>query len=159
MSRFWLETFLGRIGDYILFFFQNYYFYIVALLVIYGIFMAISSYNFKRIERKIDEEMVTQAKQILDRHPGISYVSLAEEINIPWVEIVYQRSFFPYVSREADLWVQRTLANTVRKMIMENSNKLKSVLVRKGIFFEEGDEEARSNLYLDYIHRITKRKL
>ncbi len=157
MARFWIEVFLGRIGNYLLYFLQSYYYYIVAVLVVYGIFLAISSYNFKRIERKIDAEIISQAKQIINRMPGISYISLVELLNIPWVDIVYQRSFFPYVSREADLWIKRTLASTVRKMIMENNN-IKLILVRNGMFLEEEENSIRQNMYLDFVQRLTKRK-
>ncbi|MGM0366513.1 MAG: hypothetical protein ACQEP5_08260 [Actinomycetota bacterium] len=158
MARFWLETFLGRIGNYILDFLQGYYFYIVPILALYGIFLAISSFNFKRIERKIDAEIVRQAEGIIARMPGISYVTLVEKINIPWVDIVYEYSFFPYVSQEADLWVQRTLASTVRKMIMQNNNKIKFILARNGILLEDEDKGIRKNVYLDYVQRLTKRK-
>jgi len=158
MSRFWLDTFLGKIGNYILYFLQSYYFYIVPLLALYGIFLAIASYNFKRIERKIDSEIVSQASKIIAKMPGISYVSLVEKIKIPWVDTVYKYSFFPYVSQEADLWVSRTLPSTVRKMIMQNNNKIKFILRRNGIFFEDENKRVRKNIYLDYIQRLTKPK-
>jgi hypothetical protein len=158
MTRFWLETFLGKIGSYILYFLQRYYFYIVPLLVIYGIFLAISSSNFKRIERKINSEIVNQAKKIISDRPGISYVSLVEKIRIPWVDTVYKYSFFPYVSQEADLWVKRTLPGTVRKMIMDNNNKIRFILRRSGISFEDDGKGFRKNIYLDYMQRLTRRK-
>ncbi len=150
--------FLGEIGDYVLYFLQSFYFYIVGILILYGIFLALSTYNFKRIERRINIEIVNQAKKVFARKPGISYVSLVEEIDIPWIKLVYQRSFFPYVSQDADLWVKRTVASTIRKMIIVNNNKIKSILAKNGILFDEKEDEARENIYLDYVQRLTDRR-
>ncbi|MCG9480015.1 MAG: hypothetical protein K9H14_07405 [Actinomycetia bacterium] len=158
MSKVWLDAFLGRIGNYILDFIQDYYLVIVPLLAVYGIFLAISAYNFKRIEKRVNQEIILQAKKIIDEAPGISYISLVEKVKIPWVDIVYRYSFFPYVSQEADLWASRTMVQTVRKMIMANNNKIKLVLRRAGIAFVDTDQEIRKNIYLDYIQRITQRR-
>lgn len=158
MSQVWLDAFLGKIGNYILRFIQDYYWFIIPIIALYGIFMAISTYNFKRIEKQINREIIDQSKKIIVEMPGISYTSLVEKIDIPWVDLVYRYSFFPYISQEADLWVTRTLPSTVRKIITQNSHKIKFLLIRAGVAFVDSEQEVKKNIYLDYIQRITRRK-
>ena len=159
MSRVWLEAFLGKIGIYTLNIIQEYYVFIVPVIALYGIFLAIATYNFKRIEKQIDLEIVAQSKKIISKMPGISYVSLVEKIEIPWDDIVYKYSFFPYISQEADFWVSRAYSATIRKLILSNNNKIKFILRRNGITFTEDEQGIRKNIYLDYIQRITKKRI
>ena len=84
MANTWLEIFLGKAGKYIIIFFSNYYPFIIPLIIAYGIFMALSSYNFKRIEKKVDLEIMNQSKKVLKKVPDINYVGLVERIKIPW---------------------------------------------------------------------------
>ena len=53
MSRIWLDVFLGNIGRYIVDFIINYYYFIIPPIIAYGIFLTISSYNLKRIEKSV----------------------------------------------------------------------------------------------------------
>ena len=157
MSEVWLDIFLGKIGKYIVNFLINYYYYLIPVIVLYGIFLTISSYNFKRIDKKINLEIINQAKDIIGKNPDINYTSLKENINIPWKIIVKKNSFFPFISQESDLWVSRTDPYNMRKIIMQDEEKIKLVLGRSGIFVTEENKGMRKNLYLEYIHRITRR--
>ena len=157
MSEVWLDIFLGKIGKYIVNFSINYYYYLIPAVVLYGIFLTISSYNFKRIDKKVNLELINQAKDIIGKNPDINYTSLKENINIPWEIIVKENSFFSFISQESDLWVSRTDPENVRKIIMQNEEKIKLVLERSGIFVSKENKGVRKNLYLEYIHRITRR--
>ena len=157
MSEVWLNIFLGKIGKYIVNFLVNYYYYLIPAVAIYGIFLTISSYNLKRIDKKINFEIINQAKDIIGKNPDINYTSLKENINIPWKIIVKENSFFPFISQESDLWVKRTDPYNVRRIIMQNEEKIKLVLERNGIFITEKNKGIRKNLYLEYFHRITRR--
>ena len=43
MTDIWLETFLGKIGKYILAFLSRYYYFIIPVVLIYGIFLTLKS--------------------------------------------------------------------------------------------------------------------
>ena len=72
---------------------------------------------------------------------------------------IRQSSFFPYISQESDLWVSRTSIENVRDIIMQNDAKIRLVLERNGIFLISSRPEVRKNLYTEFIHRITRRKV
>jgi len=157
MSNVWLENFLGKPGTYIIRFIDSYYFYLIPVILAYGIFIALASYNLKRIEKKVSAEIVYQARQILKQYPGINYTDLIDKIDIDWVDLIKSNSFFPYVTHESGLWVNRSNAINVRDIIMHDYRKIHLTLKRHGIVLS-GDEAAiRRNLYLEYIHRITKK--
>ncbi len=157
MSRVWLEAFLGKLGDYVIYYISRYYIYIIPVIILYGIFLAISSYNFKRIEKRIDSEIVSQAREILGENPEVSYVTLVEKMEIPWEDIVDDYSFFPFIAREADLWVRRAFPDNARKIILKNSSKIKAILKRSGIYLDDKKGGIRENFYLDLVHRITRK--
>jgi|SRR3972149_6996864 len=158
MTNVWLEVFLGRMGKYILSFFSRYYYFIIPIVFAYGIFLAISSYNLKRIEKKVNLEILNQAKGIIEEVPNINYVDLADRIEIPWEKIIKAYSFFPYISQESDLWVSRTGMLNLRDIIMHNDKKIKLVLERHGIDNFREKSAIHRNLYTEYIHRVTRRK-
>jgi hypothetical protein len=158
MTNVWLEVFLGKIGKYIISFLSRYYYFIIPFVLIYGIFLAISSYNLKRIEKKVNLEILNQAKGILEKVPDISYVDLVERIKIPWEKIIKDYSFFPYISHESDLWVTRANLVNIRDIIMYNDRKIKLVLERNGINNFREKSATRKNLYTEYIHRISRKK-
>jgi len=157
MSNLWLEIFLGKVGKYFLWFFDNYYIYIVPVVVVYGIFMALSSYNLKRIEKRVVREIVRQAKVIIDNNPSINYVNLINKIVIDWQELIKKYSFFPFISQESGLWVNKTNIINVRDNIMHDDRKIHLILDRHGIALLEDRRQIRRNLYLEYIHRINKK--
>ena len=158
MSNLWLEIFLGKIGKYISIFISRYFYFIIPFVLAYGVFLALSSYNLKRIEKKANLEILNQAKNVLKKSPDINYVELVDRINIPWKKIIKTCSFFPYISQESDLWVSRTNLAQVRDIIMHNGKKIKLILERNGINkFSKKSTEPR-NLYTEYIQRITRRK-
>jgi len=157
MSNLWLEIFLGKVGKYFLWFFDNYYIYIVPVVVVYGIFMALSSYNLKRIEKRVVREIVRQAKVIIDNNPSINYVNLINKIVIDWQELIKKYSFFPFISQESGLWVNKTNIVNVRDNIMHDDRKIHLILDRHGIALLEDRRQVRRNLYLEYIHRINKK--
>jgi len=158
MTNVWLEVFLGKIGKYIISFLSRYYYFIIPFVLIYGIFLAISSYNLKRIEKKVNLEILNQAKGILEKVPDINYVDLVERIKIPWEKIIKDYSFFPYISHESDLWVTRANLVNIRDIIMYNDRKIKLVLERNGINNFQEKSATRKNLYTEYIHRISRKK-
>jgi hypothetical protein len=158
MSKIWLEIFLGKIGTYIIGFIADYYYFIIPPIIAYGIFMTISSYNLKRIEKAVNKEIIKQARAILKRAPDINYVGMVERIVIDWPEIIRKYSFFPYISQELDLWVCRTGLINVRDIIMQNDSKIRLVLGRYGISFTGNPPDFRKNLYTEFIHRLTKRR-
>lgn len=130
----------------------------VPVVLIYGIFLALSSYNLKRIEKRTGQEVFKQAKSILEETPKISYLDLADKIQIPWDEVIKSCSFFPYVSRETDLWVSRTNLFNVRKIIMLDDSRIKTILERKGIDNFREKSAIRKNLYLEQTHRVTGKR-
>ena len=158
MTNIWLEVFLGKIGKYIISFLSRYYYFIIPFVIAYGIFLAISSYNLKRIEKKVNLEILNQSRDIIKKVPDINYVDLVDRIKIPWKKIIKTYSFFPYISQESDLWVTRTSLMDVRDIIMHNDKKIKLVLERNGINIFGKKPAIRKNLYTEYIHRITRRK-
>ncbi len=157
MSSVWLETFLGKTGTYVIRFIDSYYFYLVPVIIAYGIFIALASYNLKRIEKRVSSEIVDQAREIIKQNPGINYADLIDKININWVEIIRSRSFFPYVTHESGLWVNRTNDVNVRDIIMHDHRKIHLILERHGIVLSDDKPAVRRNLYLEYIHRISKK--
>ncbi len=158
MSNIWLETFLGKIGSYLVNFLSKYYYYIIPVILIYGIFLTLSSYNLKRIEKGINSEVFIQAKDVIEKNPDINKVDLVEKINVPWEKILKEFSFFPYVSRQSDLWVVKTNLFNVKDIIAFDDRKIEMILERKGIEKFRGGSAVRRNLYLEYIHRVTGRK-
>lgn len=158
MANEWLEIFLGKIGTYIYIFFSRYYYYIIPFIIAYGIFMALSSYNFRRIEKRVDLEILNQSKKILGEIPDINYVDLVERIKIPWKKIVNTYSFFPYISQGSGLWVRKIDTLVIRDTIMQDEKKIKLVLERNGIYNFRDKAKWPRNLYTESIHRITRRK-
>jgi hypothetical protein len=158
MANTWLEIFLGKIGTYIYIFFSRYYYYIIPLIMAYGILMALSSYNFRRIEKRVDLEILNQSKKILVEAPDINYVDLVERIRIPWKKIINTCSFFPYMSQRSGLWVRKTNPLVIRDTIMQDEKKIKLVLERNGIYNFMDRSKWPRNLYTESIHRITRRK-
>jgi len=157
MSEVWLNAFLGKIGKYIVTFLVNYYYYLAPVIVLYGIFLTISSYNLKRIDKRVNLEIVNQAKNVMKENPDINCIDFVENLKIPWEDIVKDCSFFTFISQEMGLWVNRTNAYNARKIIMYDKEKIRLVLERSGLFVSERSSGMRKNLYLDYIHRVTKR--
>ncbi len=157
MSNLWLEIFLGKVGKYIISFIDSYYIYLVPLILAYGIFMTISSYNLKRMEKRVVVEIVNQARNIIAGNPTINYVDLIDGIEINWEEILKKYSFFPFISQESGLWVNKSNVYNVRENIMHNERKIHLVLERHGIRLLEENQDTGKNLYLEYIHRITKK--
>ena len=164
MSNLWLETFLGKIGKYIIMFVNGdvkYFSAVPAILIlvtlIYGIFLAIASYNLKRIEKRVVREIVRQAKAIIGNNPDINYVNLINKIVIDWQKLIKKYSFFPLISQESGLWVNKTNVINVRENIMHDDRKMHLILGRHGITLLEDRRQIRRNLYLEYIHRINKK--
>ena len=157
MSEIWLKAFLGDIGKYIVIFLNNYYFYIVIIIIAYGLFMAVSSFNLKRMEKKVYLEIINQSKEILKDNSHINYIDLVGSIKIDWEDIIRKYSFFSCITQESSLWVSRISVFNVRETIIKNERKIRLILERKGIILKEKNSGIRENLYLDYIHRITKK--
>ncbi len=158
MSKIWLEFFLGKIGSYLIDFFAKYYIWIIPFIFAYGIFMGLASYNLRRIEKKINYEIIHQTKYLLRRNPKANFVSVVENIVINWEEIVKLYSFFPYVANEFDLWVAHTSPARVRALVMEDENRIRLILERQNIFFERDKGNVRKNLYLDYTGKIFRKR-
>jgi hypothetical protein len=158
MFKTWIDIFLGDIGRYITGFIANYYYFIIPPVIIYGIFLTISSYNFKRMEKMVNRIIAEQGKAIIERNRAVSYVDLVENIKINWDRIIKEKSFFPYISQESDLWVSKVSRENVRDMIMHNDAGIRLVLERNGIYIIGCQPEIRKNLYMDFIHRLTRRK-
>ena len=158
MTDIWLETFLGKIGKYILAFLSRYYYFIIPVVLIYGIFLTLSSYNLKRIEKEANSEVVKQAKNIIEKNPDIGYVDLVAKIEIPWEKIIENRSFFPYISGTADLWVAGTSDFNVKKIVAYDDEKIKAILERNGINNFGVKPGTPKNLYTEYTRRITDRE-
>ena len=163
-ANLWLETFLGKVGKYIIMFvngdvkyFSNIPVILVLITLIYGVFLAIASYNLKRIEKRVVREIVRQANFIIYYNPGINYVNLISKIVIDWQKLIKKYSFFPLISQESGLWVNKTNIVNVRENIMHNDRKIRLILERHGIILLEDKRQVRRNLYLEYIHRINKK--
>ena len=158
MFETWIEIFLGKIGQYIIDFIVNYYYFILPPIIVYGIFMTLASYNLKRIEKNTNRVIIQQAKKVMSGKDRMSYVELVDHIDIPWIKIIRQSSFFPYISQESDLWVSRTTFENVRDTIMQNDTKIRLILERDGLFLLTRQPDVKINLYTEFIHRITRRK-
>jgi hypothetical protein len=164
MSNLWLETFLGKVGKYIIMFVNGdvrYFSSVPAILtviaLIYGVFLAIASYNLKRIEKRVVREIIRQAKVIISNNPNIIYINLINGIAIDWLELIKIYSFFPLISQESGLWVSKTNVVNVRESIMHDDRKIHLILERHGIILSEDRRQIRRNLYLEYLHRINKK--
>jgi len=158
MFKVWLEVFLGKIGQYIIIFIEDYYYFIIPVIVVYGIFLTAASYNLKRIEKKVNKEIVRQAKNYIKRDPEINYIDLIDKIDIPWEKFIKRYSYFPYFSQESDLWVSRIDIINVRNIIMDNQAKIRLILERSGIHLLGDRPMIRQNLYTEQIHRLTKKQ-
>ncbi|MCL5073334.1 MAG: hypothetical protein M1308_20950 [Actinobacteria bacterium] len=163
-ANLWLETFLGKVGKYIIMFvngdvkyFSNIPVILIIITLIYGIFLAIASYNLKRMEKRVVREIVRQAEVIIIYNPDINYVNLISKIVIDWQRLIKKYSFFPFISQESGLWVNKTNIVNVRENIMHNDRKIHLILERNGITLLEDRRQVRRNLYLDYIHRTNKK--
>lgn len=164
MSNLWLETFLGKVGKYIIMFvngdvryFSSVPTILIVIVLIYGIFLAIASYNLKRMEKRVVREIIRQAKVIIGNNPNINYINLINGIAIDWLELIKKYSFFPLISQESGLWVSKTNIFNVREIIMHDDRKMHLILERHGIILSEDRRQVRRNLYLEYIHRINKK--
>lgn len=156
MSKIWLELFLGKIGSYIINFISKYYIWIIPFIFIYGIFLGLASYNLRRIEKKVNYEIINQTRYLLRRNPKANFISVVENIVLNWNDIIKLYSFFPFVSNEFDLWVTKASAFKVRELIMGDENKIRLVLERHNIFFEDDKRGIRKNLYLKSNKKIIK---
>jgi hypothetical protein len=157
LSRLWLDLFLGRIGQYVLSAFSDYYMYFIPVVLVYGIFMAISSYNLKRMEKRINYEIINQAKFILRRNPDISFLSLVQSIVINWDDIIKLYSFFPYICNESELWVSRSIASNLKKIIIQDEGRIRLILERNNVIIHEENRNIRNNLYLENVKRVFRR--
>jgi hypothetical protein len=157
MSKIWLELFLGKIGNYIINFFSKYYIWIIPFIFIYGMFMALAAYNLRRIEKKVNFEIINQTRYLLRKNPKANFVSIVENIVLNWDDIIKLYSFFPYVANEFDLWVTKVSAVKVRELIMGDENRIRLVLERQNIFFEGDRRGIRKNLYLDSTRKIIRK--
>ena len=157
MSKIWLELFLGKIGSYLISFFSKYYIWIIPFIFVYGIFMGLASYNLRRIEKKVNYEIINQTKYLLRKNPKANFISVVENIVLNWEDMVKLYSFFPYVANEFDLWVTKVTAVKVRGLIMGDENRIRLVLERQNIFFEGDKRGIRKNLYLDSTKKIIRK--
>ena len=157
MSKIWLELFLGKIGSYIINFFSKYYIWITPFIFIYGIFLGLASYNLRRIEKKVNYEIINQTRYLLRKNPKANFISVVENIVLNWDDIIKLYSFFPFVSNEFDLWVTKVNAFKVRELIMGDENRIRLVLERHNIFFEGDKRGVRKNLYLNFNKKIIKK--
>lgn len=157
MSKIWLELFLGKIGSYLINFFSKYYIWIIPFIFIYGIFMGLASYNLRRIEKKVNYEIINQTRYLLRKNPKANFISVVENIVLNWEDMVKFYSFFPYVANEFDLWVTKVSAVKVRGLIMGDENRIRLVLERQNIFFEGDKRGIRKNLYLDSAKKIVRK--
>jgi hypothetical protein len=157
MSKIWLELFLGKIGSYLINFFSKYYIWIIPFIFIYGIFLGLASYNLRRIERKVNYEIINQTRYLLRKNPKANFIGVVENIVLNWKDMVKLYSFFPYVANEFDLWVTKVSPVKVRKLIMGDENKIRLVLERHNIFFDGDKRGVRKNLYLDSTKKMTRK--
>ncbi len=157
MSRIWLELFLGKIGSYLIDFFSKYYIWIIPVIFIYGIFLGLASYNLRRIERKVNYEVISQTRYLLRKNPKANFISIVENIVLNWEEMVKLYSFFPYVANDFDLWVTKASAFKVRKLIMDDENRIRLILERHNIFFDGDKRGIRKNLYLDNTKKMMRK--
>ncbi|MHB1253761.1 MAG: hypothetical protein ACYCZ1_06295 [Candidatus Humimicrobiaceae bacterium] len=157
MSKIWLELFLGKIGSYLIDFFSKYYIWIIPFIFIYGIFLGLASYNLRRIEKKVNYEIINQTRYLLRKNPKANFIGVVENIVLNWEDMVKLYSFFPYVANEFDLWVTKATAVKVRGLIMGDENRIRLVLERHNIFFDGDKRGVRKNLYLDYTKKMIRK--
>jgi hypothetical protein len=157
MSKIWLELFLGKIGSYLINFFSKYYIWIIPFIFIYGVFMGLASYNLRRIEKKVNHEIISQTRYLLRKNPKANFISVVENIVLNWNDLVKLYSFFPFVANDYDLWVTKATTVKIRELIMGDENKIRLVLERHNIFFEGDRRGVRRNLYLDFTKKIMKK--
>ena len=157
MSKIWLELFLGKIGSYIINFISKYYIWIIPFIFVYGIFMGLASYNLRRIEKKVNYEIINQTRYLLRKNPKANFISVVENIVLNWEDMVKFYSFFPYVANEFDLWVMKVSAVKVRGLIKGDENRIRLVLERQNIFFEGDKRGIRKNLYLNSTKKIIRK--
>ncbi len=93
MFQTWMEMFLGKIGKYLIDFIASYYYFIIPPVILYGIFLTISSYNLKRMEKSVSRKIIEQARIIIAKDKGINYVDLAGRIKIDWEKIIKGRAY------------------------------------------------------------------
>ncbi len=156
MAGVWLDAFLGKTGSFIIKFIDSYYYYFIPVIIIYGIFLTLASYNLKRIEKMVSSEIIVQARGILRQNPSVSYPDLIERIKINWEDTLKKKSFFPYIAMESGLWVNRVNVYNARSIIMYNDKKIHLTLERNGIVLVENLMGTRRNLYTEYFHRMFK---
>lgn len=159
MSRIWIELFLGKAGKYIIDFFSKYYVWFIPLIILYGLFMTLSSYNLRRMEKKVTTDIVRQAKYLLRRNPEINFIGIVENLVIDWKEVVSSYSYFPFIANEFDLWVVRTSPKALRAFVLNDESKIQLILERKNIYFKDLPESTRKNLYADIAKRIFNRRV
>jgi hypothetical protein len=156
MSNLWLDTFLGVIGRYIIIFIDKYYYFLVPPILMYGIFVTLSSFNLKRMEKGASREIIRQSKEILKEKPNINYADLTTLVQIDWEKIIEKYSFFPFIAQESGLGVNRSNLANIRNRIMQNERKIHLTLERHGIVLLEERRLVKRNLYLESFHHISK---
>ncbi len=157
MSNLWLDTFLGVIGRYIIIFIDKYYYFLVPPILVYGIFVTLSSFNLKRIEKGVAKEIIRQSKEILKEKPNINYTDLTTLVQIDWDGIREKYSFFPFIAQESGLGVNRSSLANIRNRIMQNERKIHLTLERHGIVLLGERRFVRRNLYFDSFQHISKK--
>ncbi len=156
MTHLWLDIFLGVIGRYIVTFIDKYYYFFVPPIVAYGIFLTLSSFNLKRIEKVAAREIVRQFREILKEKPNINYADLTTLIEIDWENIIKKYSFFPFISQESGLWVRRSSLTNIRNLIMKNERKIHIILERYGVLLLNERRFDKRNLYHDSFWHISE---
>ena len=159
MNKIWVELFLGKIGKYIIDFFSRYYLWFTPFIFAYGIFMTLASYNLRRMEKKVDYEVINQAKYLLKKNPEINFINLVEDIFIDWEERIRLYSFFPFLANDFDLWVIKTSPDAAKYLILEDENRIRLILERHNIFFQKENRYKSENLYVNHTRRIFKKKI
>jgi hypothetical protein len=158
MAGTWLETFLGLTGKYVLSFIDKYYFYFIPVILVYGIFLALSSFNLKRLEKGLIRYILKRTDYILKENPDTGFISLLEKLELSLEDIIKRYSFFPFISNDSGFWVLRTnLANT-RDLLLKDQRRILLLLNRKGVTFSQEKKRLRENLYLEVIHKISESK-
>jgi len=158
MAGTWLETFLGLTGKYVLSFIDKYYFYFIPVILAYGIFLAISSFNLKRLEKGLIKYILDRTDDILKENPDTGFISLTEKLDLPLERIIKRYSFFPFISDDSGLWVLKTNIANLRDLLLRDQRRILLVLNRKGIDFSQEKKRLRENLYLEVIHKISEIK-
>ena len=157
MTNLWLDTFLGVIGRYIIILIDNCYYFLVPVVLVYGIFISLASFYLKRMEKRAAREIIRQFKEILKEKPNVNYTDLTTLIQIDWEKIIKKHSFFPFIAQESGLWVRRSNLANIRNRIMQNERKIHLTLERHGIVLLEERRLVRRNLYIDSFQRMSKK--